>query len=66
MAFAPLQQAFDCLRCGRVSTLTEPPLRCRACGHGSGVIRPLEARDNETLLQAPTRSGTTRSDPKTP
>lgn len=63
MQLPPLIQVFDCIRCGRVSTLTEPPLRCRACGGGTGIIRPLESRDNNDLLHATVPSSTTALPP---
>jgi hypothetical protein len=42
------------MHCGRLTVLSAIPARCNACGSGTGVIRPLEARDNAELLQSPT------------
>jgi len=48
-----MTQIFECLRCGRVSTLTAIPVHCRACGGRNGIIRDAEPRDNDELLQSP-------------
>ena len=48
-----MQQVFECLRCGHVSTLTPAPIHCRACGNGAGILRPTEPNDNGHLLQEP-------------
>ena len=42
------------MRCGRLTVLSAIPANCHACGCGTGVIRPIEARDTAELLQSPT------------